>query len=194
MLDITDCRDLTTLQCIFVMIVFLQSSAKLATCYSYIGIALRACCRLGLHRDLPAHFKPVEAEERKRLFWLIRKMDTYVGAMLGLPQMLSEEDIDQQFPLEVDDKFISDEGIQSMPEDMFPLMKATNAHTVLTRILRKVVRYVYPIKGVSDQSSGDGYTISHDRIRELEQDLQEWMHELPLQLRPSDDASRELSR
>lgn len=196
MLDITDCRDLITIQAVYFMILFLQSSAKLATCYAYIGIALRACCRLGLHRNLPnQNFGTIELEERKRIFWLVRKTDTYVGGMLGLPQMLTEEDIDQELPAEVPDECITDEGIMPLPNGSpFPLIKATNAHTRLTFIYRKVVRYVYPIKGVQKPSIDNSYTISHGRIRELERDLQVWMDELPIELRPSDHATSELSR
>ncbi|RMZ88666.1 hypothetical protein DV736_g4116, partial [Chaetothyriales sp. CBS 134916] len=194
MLNITECRDLLTIQCVFFMIIFLQSSARLQTCYSYIGVGLRACCRLGLHRDLPNKFNAVETEERKRIFWLIRKIDTYVGAILGLPRMLSDDDIDQKLPEEVDDNYITEDGISPMPDGLFPLIKATNAHTKLTFILRKVVRYVYPVKGSPSLVSGDYYTVSHSHIRELEQDLQAWMHELPMQLRPSDDVGMEQSR
>lgn len=195
MLDITDCRDLRTIQTVFFMILFLQSSAKLATCYAYLGVALRACCRLGLHRSLPNNkFNPIELEERKRIFWLIRKMDTYVGGMLGLPQMLSEEDIDQEFPAEVHDEYITQEGIQPMPPGTFSLIKATNAHTKLTFIFRQVVRYIYPIKNPATSPMTGNYTISHGRIRELERDLQIWMDELPVELRPSDHANVELSR
>jgi hypothetical protein len=196
MLDITDCRDLMTIQTVFFMILFLQSSAKLATCYAYIGVALRACCRLGLHRNLPNQkFGTIELEERKRMFWLVRKMDTYVGGMLGLPQMLSDEDIDQEFPEEVHDECITDDGISPVPKgSAFPILKAANAHTRLTFIYRKVVRFIYPIKGAKNTSPDDSYTISHGRIRELERDLQVWMDELPVELRPSESANLELSR
>jgi hypothetical protein len=195
MLDITDCRDLRTIQTVFFMILFLQSSAKLATCYAYIGIALRACCRLGLHRKLPTNkFNPIELEERKRIFWIIRKIDTYVGGMLGLPQMLSDEDIDQELPAEIHDECITEDGIQPMPTGTFSLIKATNAHTRLTFIYRKVVRYIYPIKNSPTSTINGNYTISHGRIRELERDLQVWMDELPVELRPSENAGMELSR
>lgn len=194
MLDITDCRDLTTLQAIVFMIMFLQSTAKLATCYSYIGIALRVCCRLGLHRNIKNDFDPVEQEERKRIFWLIRKMDAYVGAMLGLPQMLSSEDIDQQLPLEVDDEFITTTGILPVPLGHFPLICASNAHSNLVDILHKVVKYIYPIKGLGGVQTGETYSISHSRIREIEKDLQVWMDKLPMELRPADETTSELAR
>ena len=194
MIDITDCRDLQALQTVTFMIIFLQSTAKLATCYAYIGIALRTCCRLGMHRniELPKQ-NAIEQEERRRVFWLIRKMDTYVGTMLGLPQMLSEDDIDQQFPTEVLDECIFEDGIRSSPTNSFPLMKATNAHTKLTGILRKVIRYVYPVKE-GNTSSDANYSISHARIREIERDLQQWMDALPMELRPSEAAGGETSR
>lgn len=195
MLDITDCRDLVTIQAIVFMILFLQSSAKLPICYAYIGIALRACCRLGLHRNLPnTKFNPIESEERKRIFWLVRKMDSYVGAVLGLPQMLSEDDIDQELPSDIDDDYITDVGFLPMPAGTFALMRASNAHTRLTGILRKVVRYIYPLKMPDHGKDDTRYSISHKRIRELERDLQNWMDQLPMELRPSENAGRELAR
>lgn len=176
------------------MIIFLQSTAKLSTCYAYVGIALRTCCRLGMHRNIELpKLNAIEQEERRRVFWLIRKMDTYVGTMLGLPQMLSEDDVDQHFPTEVMDECISEDGIRASPSDSFPLMRATNAHTRLTEILRKVLRYVYPVKGGSNPSDAR-YSISHARIREIERDLQQWMDALPMEARPSENAGDETSR
>jgi hypothetical protein len=192
MVDITDCRDLTALQSVCFMIVFLQS-----TCYSYLGIALRACCRLGLHRHVVNEFNPVEREERKRTFWVIRRFDTYVSAMLGLPNMLSDDDIDQELPIEVDDEFISEDRIQPMPYKHFSLMTAANAHTKLVFILQKVVRLIYPIKGLKnpeENHTGDGYLIGHSRIRQIERDLQTWMDELPMELRPTDQAAGDVAR
>jgi len=108
--------------------------------------------------------------------------------------MLSDDDVDQEFPTEVEDEFITPEGIKPMPAGIFPLLKATNASTRLTHTLRKVVRYIYPIKGLDSASLDQRYTISHRRIRELERDLQNWMDELPMDLRPSENANKELSR
>lgn len=194
MLDVTDCRDLLSIQAVMFMILFLQGTAKLATCYAYVGVALRACCRLGMHRKLTGKFNVIEQEERKRLFWQVRKLDIYVGAMLGLPMMLSEDDIDQELPAEVPDEHITENGISPASQETFPLIRATNAHTRLIRILQKVVRYVYPIKNSSEGASSGEYTVSHSVIRELERDLQSWMDELPMQLRPSENADIELSR
>lgn len=193
MLDISDCRDIVSIQSVMFMILFLQGTAKLSTCYAYVGVALRACCRLGMHRKIVDKFDRVEQEERKRLFWQVRKLDVYVGAMLGLPLMLSNDDIDQDLPTETFDDHVTPGGLLPISTDAFPLMKASNAHSRLLRILQKVVVYIYPTKCPDQNGSGEAM-ISHSLIRELEQDLQNWMDELPMQLRPSETANHELAR
>jgi len=198
MMDITDCRDLPSLQAIIFLIIFLQSSAKLATCYSYIGVALHSAVRMGLHRSIKSNFNPIELEMRKQIFWQVRKMDLYVGALLGLPVMLSDDDIDQELPQEIDDVFVTATKILPQPLGTVPLLAATNAHTKLTKVLQKVVKYIYPLKGLeyaqNPNRPGQSYVVSHAKIREIEQDLQAWMEGLPMGLRPGGEASPELSR
>ncbi len=196
-MDITDCRDIVSLQAILFMILFLQSSSNLSTCYSYIGIALRSALRMGLHRNLSSCFNPIELETRRRVFWVIRKMDTYVAALLGFPRMLCEEDIDQELPLEVDDEYITKDAILLMPAGKISVYVACNAHTRLMSILSKVIKYIYPIKGVEQcvqNSSKQSYVISHAKIRELEKDLQDWLDKVPMALRPGGDGSEEIIR
>ncbi|CAG8960484.1 hypothetical protein HYFRA_00008203 [Hymenoscyphus fraxineus] len=199
MVDITDCRDIVSLQTILFMILFLQSSSNLSTCYSYIGIALRSALRMGLHRNLThSHkFNPIEREVRRRLFWIVRKMDTYVSALLGFPQMLSTDDIDQVLPIEVDDEYITKDSILPMPPGKTSLYAASNAHTALMAILADVIKYIYPTKGVEQSVNGNNsstYVISHIRIREIEKDLRKWQDQLPMQLRPGGDASPDVLR
>lgn len=177
------------------MVLFLQSSAKLSTCYSYVGIALRSALRLGLHRSVTADFNCIERELRKRVFWVVRKMDVYVSTLLGLPQMLSDEDIDQELPMEVDGDFITSERITQPPSNYTPLMAGCNAHTRLSNIILKVVKYIYPVKNARYRSNSDQrYMISHSKIREIEGDLQTWMEELPPALRPGTEVSPQLER
>lgn len=195
-MEITDCRDLTSLQTILFMIMFLQSSANLSTCYSHIGIALTSAIRMGLHRSVPVNFNPVERETRKRIFWVIRKMDTYVGALLGLPKLLSDDEIDQDMPIEVDDEFITTEKVLPMPLRQISVMTAVNAHARLVQILAKTAKYIYPNKNPAHAPSKSRYSymVSHAKIREIEQDLNEWMENLPMALRPGGEARPELAR
>ena len=198
LLDIADCRDLTSIQAVIYMILFLQSSAKLSQCYAYVGVALRSALRMGLHRShrsFARTFNPIEVETRKRVFWTIRKMDIYIGAMLGLPQTLSDEDIDQDMPVEVDDEYITETGILPMPEGTTALTVAFNAHLKLVQLLTKIVRNVYPIRAKDAQSTQDkSYTVSFSVIRDIEKDLEEWKSNLPAGLDPCKDGTPRLTR
>ncbi|KAI9736676.1 MAG: hypothetical protein M1834_000880 [Cirrosporium novae-zelandiae] len=198
MMDICDCRDIPSLQTILFMVFFLQSSAKLSTCYSYIGVAMRAALRMGLHRSLSVQFDPIERETRKRTFWTIRKMDIYVSALLGLPRMLNDEDIDQELPAEVDDEYITHEKALPMPPGTVSLVAATNAQIRLVSILQKVMKHIYPIKSIGHNSQGkpssQSYSVSHSKIREVELDLQNWTESLPMVLRPGDDSPPQFKR
>ncbi|EAS32699.1 C6 transcription factor [Coccidioides immitis RS] len=193
LLDITECRDLTSLQAICFMILFLQASANISTCYSYIGIALRASLRLGLHRSVSANFNPVELESRKRVFWVVRSMDIHVSTILGLPWMLSEDDIDQDPPLGIEDEYITPEGILPVPPGSASLMAGVNAHIRLAQILLKVTKYIYPVKA-ANLGSSHTYMVSHSKIREIERDLQDWKDDLPESLKPGSEASPKVDR
>lgn len=172
------------------MIQFVQSSAKLSDCYAFIGVALRSALRMGLHRSFKTNFDPIEAETRKRAFWVIRRMDTYVGAMVGLPRFLEDDDIDQEWPAEVDDENITATGITPMPEGTISVMAAFNAHTRIVHVLSKICKYVYPLKGTQDSRKNSiTYTVGYSKIRELEEDLGKWLDELPAALKPGGEAS-----
>lgn len=195
MIEITDCRDIHSIQTVLMMVIFIQSSARMATCYSFVGIALSASVRLGLHRSLPeTRFDPIEREVRKRIFWTVRKMDTYVGALLGLPKGIADEDIDQEMPAEVDDEFITREEIRPQPEGIMSGMAAANAHARLLKIMGKMVKYIYPLKGVEASVTGKrfGYSVSYSKVHEIEKDLCIWLDSLPMQLRPGGDTPESL--
>ena len=123
-------------------------------------------------------------------------MDVYVSAVLGFPIMLSDEDFDQDLPLEVDDEYVTTKEILPMPIGKVSFIAATNAHTRLLKILQKVAKYIYPLKGLGKVSSktNQSYVVNHARIREIERDLQAWMEDLPTAFRPSDDVPTELAR
>ena len=194
MIDITDCRDITSLQAVVFMALFLHWSADLGACYSYIGIALRSALRMGLHRELCLDINPIERETRKRVFWAIRNMDVYVSAMLGLPVMLSTDEIDQPLPMEVDDEYITEDAVFSMPVGKTSLQVASNAHTRLVLILADVIKHVYPMNALQPDYGGtrSPYSISHTKIRGIERDLADWLDKLPLYLRSSGEGTPEV--
>ncbi|QLL31426.1 hypothetical protein HG536_0B02890 [Torulaspora globosa] len=180
LIDITNARDLNSIQTILMLIVFLQCSARLSTCYAYIGVAMRSALREGLHRSLTLEsgFNPIEIEMRKRLFYSVHKLDIYVNAMLGLPRSLSPEDFDQTLPIELLDENITEEGY--FPENENNVLSSAgiaNQHTKLVMILDVIVRKLYPTKKTNN-------LISHDVVTDLEMKLREWLDGLPPELIP----------
>lgn len=177
------------------MILFLQASAKLSISYAYIGLAQRAALRLGLHRSVAANFTPIERELRKRIFWVVRSMDVYVSTICGLPLAVNDDDIDQEYPLEIDDQYITPAGILPMPSGRISLMVGANAHASLVDIMVKVLKYIYPVRISSAQTSpGRTYMVSHSKIREIEVELDAWSAALPPPLQPGREGYPELER
>ena len=185
MLDISNCNDLTSLQAIVFMNMFFLCTSRVMNCYSYVGFALTSALRMGLHRSIDMNIDLVEKETHKRTFWVVRNMNLYVATALGLPRGISDEEIDQQMPTEVDDTYITKTQILNMPKGVMPLISASNFLTMLLKIQDKLVHHIYPTKGTTGKSKG--YMVSHLKVRELEKDLQEWKDGLPAELRPGGD-------
>lgn len=181
LLDITNARDLNSMQTILMMFIFLQCSARLSTCYTYIGLAMRSVLREGFHRSSPPNhnYTPLEIEMRKRLFYTIYKLDIYVNAMLGLPGSLSTNDFDQELPIDIPDECLTSEGID-YDANNYSLSSTgiANQHTKLLMILGDIVKQLYPIKKTSNM-------ISHETVTNLELRLKEWLQNLPEELIPN---------
>lgn len=181
LIDITNIRDLSSIQTVVMLFIFLQCSARLSTCYSYIGVAMRSMVREGYHRLSPSNsdMNSIEIEVRKRLFYTIYKLDIYVNAMLGLPRSISKDDFDQVLPVELSDENITVDGY--FPENQHGILSSvaiSNHHAKLLMILNDIVGDLYPIKKTNN-------IISHETVTRLELKLKEWVHQLPQELKPN---------
>lgn len=186
LIDIADARDTYAIQSIVMMIIFLQCSARLSTCYSYIGVALRSALRAGLHRKVAYNFNPIELETRKRLFWTIRKMDIYVNAMLGLPRSTSESDFDQELPEEIDDENITEDAYFPQQKGKLSSAGIANAHTRLITILSHIMKHIYPVKPdeMTVSNAAPLYNVTQSKVAEMEREIRAWLESLPVELRP----------
>ena len=171
------------------MIYFLHCSSKMSVCHSYVAAAVAASLQTGLHRSLSGGLDPIERETRKRVFWTVRSMEAYVCAILGLPMTINEEDIDQEMPQEVDDIYITQDGISPQPENQLSASAITNAYTRLMQIFSKVLRYVYPVRNVKHTLGNrpGSYRVSYARVCKIEQELEPWLVSLPWKLSATSD-------
>jgi len=107
-------------------------------------------------------------------------MDTYVGAILGLPHTLNDEEIDQEYPTEVDDEYITEKrsGL-CRGADFCDCWIQRSYENV--QILAKIVLHIYPIKALNQQCRKFGHVqCSYAKIREIEKDLQDWLDQMPM--------------
>lgn len=194
LIDITNVGDIPSIQTIVMMIIYLQCSARLSTCYSYIGIALRSALKEGLHRNLSIFqsskrkLDPIEIDTRKRLFFTIYKMDIYINSLLGLPRSISEDEFDQEFPMDLDDEYITrDAYLVEKQQGRLSSSGCATHHTKLMIILSVIVKELYPIKMKPKEGAENKPTSNiHEKVTELEYQLKQWLEALPNELKPTD--------
>jgi hypothetical protein len=146
---------------------------------------------MGMHQaDSLSKFNTIERETRKRIFWSLRVMDSYITTVLDLPRTLTDDETDQSYPQDADDMYITPQGIKPFTGPC--LMASVNAHTRLTRILSKV-RQIASGKE-HDHKPNNRYQVDYAKIVEAEQDLTAWSSKLQTHTRFPDHMRREMER
>ncbi|ODV88570.1 hypothetical protein CANCADRAFT_148272, partial [Tortispora caseinolytica NRRL Y-17796] len=168
---------------LLMMLTYLFSTTRLSECYTFSGIALRAALSIGLHRRVLNKFSSVELEVRKRLFWSLRKLDIYSGAITGLPTGLRLRDITQDIPLDIEDKYLTDNGVLPHTKTISPISFSL-VHNRLIEILGHTVTTVYPTKPSTMEQSGM-HRIKYSQIAHIERELRDWVQSLPEELKPN---------
>jgi Fungal specific transcription factor domain len=124
---------LETIQVRLGICLFLLSSSRANQCWYMFGTTMQLVTALGLHRRQlskttrggPAY---VDQELRKRIFWSAYTLDKYLSVMFGRPRLLSDEDIDQDFPDEVNDEDMFLETPPRIQDAMDGMMIASILH------------------------------------------------------------------
>ena len=178
--EVTECDDLQILQAIIFLIMFLEVSGRLSAAYSYLSVASAAALNMGVHRAAtPASIDYVTLEIRKRTFWCLWVMDSYLTAMLGLPRTIPGQCFDQLLPLERADEQISSPGPwqESLPKD--PAMILVTSHIKLMQIMSEIVDLLYPIRNLQLQREKEYLHVEPSTIDRIEKALDDWFHQLP---------------
>lgn len=116
-----------------------------------VGIAMRICTDLGLHRK--PHYSrldPSDAQRRRRLFWSVYVVERYVSWSLGRPFSIAEEEIDADIPDDTDDPVKSGQiavqtaGLPSNHEEtQVPNLRRFIAIIRLQRIMSQMRTRIY---------------------------------------------------
>lgn len=98
------------------------------------------------------------------------KRCSFSAALLGLPKLMNENDIEAEYPLDIDDENVSERGFQStLPGESTRLSSALALFRV-ARILSKVLNEVYP--------STSSHELSLQKIGALNDELGVWLQSL----------------
>lgn len=188
LIDISNISDISLIQTVVMMTMYLQCLAQLSTCYLYIGIAMRSALKEGLHRNLSivrlSDLSPIDIDTRKRLFYTIYKMDIYINSLLGLPQLIQEDEFDQEMPCNLDDDNITaDAYLFEKQGDRPSSAECANHHTRLLMIQSHIIRKLYPVKVKGQTPSRPDHI--HQKVTEAEMELKSWLDQLPYELKPA---------
>lgn len=184
LIDIANADDIYSIQTIFMMTLFLQCTAKIKICYSYVGIAMRALVKNGFHRTTSLIGPtPIIDETRKRLFWSVFKVDMYLNCIMGIPFGLSDSDVNQDLPADVEDENIREDGI-IYKKCQFGLSSAgaNNQHTKLILIMSHICKALRNL-----HHSNYSLSAVEEKVKYFENELFGWYASLPNVLRADDD-------
>ncbi|EXJ76596.1 uncharacterized protein A1O5_01104 [Cladophialophora psammophila CBS 110553] len=177
MVDLDRCRDIPTLQTLLCLILFLISTARLATAHTFIGLAVAAAMRMGLHSQASCDgLSDLEKDVRRRTFWTIVKLDIYSGTVLGLPGMIKLDYVDQPKPSgHIRDYANEERGGFASPSTR-RMFAASAQYLGVLLIMSKVVQKLYPKTDTEAHQEGETKKIyvSNATILEIENDFKAW--------------------
>ncbi|PMB72386.1 Transcriptional activator protein acu-15 [Beauveria bassiana] len=167
---------MSALQCLVLALLYCSLTADYRRLQHYKSIAVGLAYRLGLHQSQKRFsFGALTLETRKKVFWTLYTVDCFSAATLGLPKLLREDDLQVEYPSDVDDEYVTEKGFQPTLPGEHTRLSSALALFRATRILAKVLERNYP--------SATIYELSLQQMTVLESELDGWYDALPVHLK-----------
>lgn len=95
-LDVAQCADLISMQTLLCMIIFLITTSRMTSAYTYLGITCTSALRLGLHKEARKDVSLTEAQQeaRIRIMLAVLQLDTLVSVVLDMPARINPDCLD----------------------------------------------------------------------------------------------------
>lgn len=133
--------DITSIQALLLVTVFMLTVAKRNAAWAYFGMAVRSAYALGLHmKRTDPGFSPLEQRTRRDLWKSLYVMDCFISAMLGRPNSINSRDAPQSSFASDEDDAEGDEGIEAA---------ALTASTRASQLIGDILSYVYAERKIS---------------------------------------------
>ncbi|KAF8127742.1 fungal-specific transcription factor domain-containing protein [Mycena galopus ATCC 62051] len=177
------------LQRMFLSILYLQGSTSPQFCWLLTAIGIHHLQQLGIHtrkqrrgHALHTNFiTAIEEELYTRVFWLFVCSDALMGAFLGKPRIVRNDDYDIDYPVECDDEYWEHpdpEQAFKQPTGKPSLSSFIVSYLKLMEILGAAQKTIYSVKR-SQRSPGWSQTA----VAELDSLLNQWVDSIPDHLR-----------
>ncbi|KAK5062715.1 hypothetical protein LTR84_004789 [Exophiala bonariae] len=169
---------LSSVQARLALCLHLLSTFRINECRFTLNMACAILTSIGLHRRTrnEASMDLITIELRKRTFWCAYVLDGYLSVMLGCPRMLRDQDIDQDFPRNIDDQdLLSAESPEELP--LHGNLEAFIAHAELAKLMGRNSDLLYPLQPLTEDQV-------LERTSNMLDSLLTWREKLPEFLKP----------
>ncbi|KAJ9493835.1 hypothetical protein H2202_010690 [Exophiala xenobiotica] len=137
---------LEIVQTLLLLCHFLQGTLEVNTCWSLVGLMTHSAISIGLHLNpTTMALTSVEKEVRKRVWWGCIMLDRTLGMKFGRPPFMRTTDgLVVDHPAEVDDQYITNDGISPRQPIGRPSLTAFFVHTLkLAPIIERILQELY---------------------------------------------------
>ncbi|CDO74319.1 hypothetical protein BN946_scf184449.g4 [Trametes cinnabarina] len=169
------------------MSIYAGSYGSPHTCWTILGVGLRAAQDVGIHRQKTYQsMSKTDAELWKRAFWCLLTLDRHLGFGLGRPSALQDEDFDVEPLAECDDEywFTGDpETDFKQPPGKPSRIAYMNCLARLLQILAFASRTIYSINKSKLLMGFVGHEWEEQIVAELDSALNRWIDTVPDHLR-----------
>ncbi|QRV73145.1 striatin-interacting protein 1 [Ceratobasidium sp. AG-Ba] len=156
--------------------IYLENEGNMIEYYATIGSAIRTAQSMGMHRDGETkwHMNPVEAEQRRRLWWILYTYDRLQNFVLCRPYIIHNSHCDCRLPLNADQaELIEERELISHPinqptEHTFQLLQINWA-----RVVGDIFDHCFSI-----------LMPTYRTILHMEHEIRIFEHSLPIAFRP----------
>ncbi|KAJ6120770.1 hypothetical protein N7523_005050 [Penicillium sp. IBT 18751x] len=165
-----------SLQCFVLAQIYCMTKADYRSLLRYRALGVDICHQLGLHQNQEdTSLNPLEGETRKKVFWCQYVLDRFSSALTGMPSLLHEDDVQTEYPIDVDDENVTETGfLPTLPGESTRISSALALFSV-SRILNKVLNDLFPAK--------PAYDVYVSKLHVLTGQLDDWLSSLAPHLR-----------
>jgi hypothetical protein len=180
-------HDVRSVQVLILLAIYSLRAPQGPGAWTYIGLAMRACINLGMHRKgIAKGCSLFDNEIRKRVFWTCYCLDRQISIILGRPFAISDRDIDTELPLDLNESVqdmaafaAAQAASKTLPPNQAPADSTSLSCFIHICRLRRIESHIQQSIYRVDQPSGASEREVESFIRQLE----EWKEAIPCDAR-----------